>query len=139
MALKSIENKITTIFDALKPELFSSLVSAAKIISGFDIETKCFKAPSLALHMGTNLKILCDVALKVVIENKNIPNITWDDKQGKKMEIKELSKLISGHWCNELSSLALKNLKEKQWGKPTELSLTSDISALQTYCNNMIV
>lgn len=41
-----------------------------------------------------------------------------------------------GHWCNELSSLALKNLKEKQWEKPTQLPLTSDILALQTYINN---
>ncbi|KYB24832.1 hypothetical protein TcasGA2_TC001429 [Tribolium castaneum] len=92
-----------------------------------------FKAPSLALHMGTNLKILCDVALKVVIEKRHLPNLRWEDDREKKTEIKELKKLISGHWCNELSSLALKNLKEKHWEKPTELPLTSDILTLQTF------
>nr|XP_015839877.1 PREDICTED: uncharacterized protein LOC107398856 [Tribolium castaneum]XP_015839878.1 PREDICTED: uncharacterized protein LOC107398856 [Tribolium castaneum]XP_015839879.1 PREDICTED: uncharacterized protein LOC107398856 [Tribolium castaneum] len=133
IALKLMDRTICTLFDALKPENFRHLVSAAKEISGYNAETKMFKAPSLALHMGTNLKILCDVALKVVIEKRHLPNLRWEDDREKKTEIKELKKLISGHWCNELSSLALKNLKEKHWEKPTELPLTSDILTLQTF------
>lgn len=72
--------------------------------------------------MGSNLKMLCDIAFKLVLENKNIPNIKWNDRSLKKSEIKDLKKLIEGHWCTELSSLALKH-----WEKPSALPLTSDI------------
>lgn len=67
--------------------------------------------------MGTNLKTLCDVAYKLVIEKRKLPNLTWDDRDEKKSEIKDLKKLIEGHWCNELSSLTLKSLKEKKMEK----------------------
>lgn len=85
--------------------------------------------------MGTNLKILCDVAFKVIIEKSDIPHIKWNDTNQSKLEIKDFRKLVERHWCNELSSLALKNLKEKQWKAPLVLPLTSDISLFQTYTN----
>lgn len=55
-----------------------------------------FRAPSLALRMGTNLKIVCKVAYNLVPENKYLSTITWDDRE---------------------------NLKERKWKKPLELSL----------------
>lgn len=128
---------INCLFDALKPQVFQYLVSATKIISGYDITTKSFKSPSLALHMGTNLKIVCDVAYKLVLEQKVYPGIKWDDNKVKKTEIKDLKKLIEGHWCNELSSLALKNLTENHWEKPLQLPLTSDLQVFNDYLNKL--
>ncbi|KAF5307701.1 hypothetical protein FQR65_LT18360 [Abscondita terminalis] len=126
---------IKGLFDALKPEYFNLFILATKNISGYDITMKTFKSPSLALHMGTNLKMVCDVAFKIVIEKKQIPNIKWINKSEKKTEIKELRKLIDNHWCSELSSLALKDMKEKQWNNPIQLPLTSDIKILNNYLN----
>ncbi|KAF5273546.1 hypothetical protein FQR65_LT17132 [Abscondita terminalis] len=123
------------LFDALKPEYFNLFILATKNISGYDITMKTFKSPSLALHMGTNLKMVCDVAFKIVIEKKQIPNIKWINKSEKKTEIKELRKLIDNHWCSELSSLALKDMKEKQWNNPIQLPLTSDIKIFNNYLN----
>ncbi|KAJ3659002.1 hypothetical protein Zmor_010712 [Zophobas morio] len=131
LALKSINSNISVLFDFLK--YFETLITATKLISGYDQSLKKFKAPSLALHMGTNLKIVCDIALKIVIEKKKMPDINWVDREETKTAIKEIKKLIEGHWCNELSSLALKDLKEKQWEKPAKLPLTSDIQAFQSY------
>lgn len=128
---------IKCLFDALKPKLFQYLVLATKEISGYDMDTKSFKAPSLALHMGTNLKIVCDVAYKLILEKKHLPGIEWTDQKIRKTEIKDLKKLIEGHWCNELSSLALKNLKEKQWEKPIELPKTSDLKLFNDYLNEL--
>ncbi|CAH1375917.1 unnamed protein product, partial [Tenebrio molitor] len=121
----------------MKPEIFADLISATKEISGYSPENKCFKSPSLALHMGTNLKIVCDIALKVVIEKKQLPNMKWENRDIKKQEIKDTKRLIQGHWCNEISSIALKVLKERQWEKPSTLPLTEDIQAFQTYVNNL--
>lgn len=128
---------INCLFDAIKPHFFKYFVSAAKEISGYSESTKSFKSPSLALHMRTNLKIICDVAYRLVLEKRNVPGIKWNDHEEKKNEVKDLITLIENHWCNEISSLALKNLKEQQWEKPTQLPLTSDIHLFNEYLNNL--
>lgn len=58
--------------------------------------------------MGTNLKLVCDMALKIVLQSNKIYNIDWGDRERKKSEIKDLRKLIVTQWCNEISSLAPK-------------------------------
>lgn len=87
--------------------------------------------------MGTTLKIICDVALKVVIEKRRIPGIEWDNNIEKKNDIKDLKKLVIGHWCNELSSLALKPLTERKLIKRVELPLASDINKLYSYISSL--
>lgn len=59
-------------FDVLKPEYFGNLVNGTRIISGYDEETMSFRAPTLALHMGGNLKMLCNVTHSIVAEKKAI-------------------------------------------------------------------
>lgn len=137
MTIKSMNSDVNGMFDALRLEMFRTFIVAAKIVSGYDENDKSFRAPSLALHMGTNLKILCDVAFKVVMEKRKLPNICWEDRDKKKSEIEDLRKIIEAHWCNEIASLALKTLKEKQWEKPVQLPLSSDILIFQTYLNDL--
>ena len=55
---------------------------------------------------------MCNVAFKLVLEKQSIVGITSNDFVARRNEIKDLKKHIEGHRCNELSSLALKNLKE---------------------------
>lgn len=45
-----------SLFEVLKTEMFQTIVSATKIICGYNPETRIFAASSLALHMGTTLK-----------------------------------------------------------------------------------
>lgn len=137
IALKTLHPEVKGLFHFLLPTMFQSIILATKMISGYDSETKSFKSASLALHMGTSLKFVCDVAFKQVVENRHLPNIIWTDKNEKKNDIKDLRKLILGHWCNEISSLALKNLKEKQWQKPVLLPTASDIGLFQKYVQNL--
>lgn len=129
--------ELNGLFDALKPEMFEYLVSATRIISGYDIGSKTFKSPSLALHMGTNLKTVCDVAYKLVLQKKVLAGVNCDDYTTKRNEIKDLKKLIEGHWCNEISSLALKDLNEKHWEKPLQLPLTSDLQLFNEYLDKL--
>lgn len=107
IALRSINPDIKYLFDALKLELFNCFVMAAKNFSGYDPQKKSFRVPFLALHMGTNLKVVCSVAYKVVLERKTLPTIICKDFNKKRQEIKDLNKLIEGHWCIEISSMAL--------------------------------
>ncbi|KAB0805127.1 hypothetical protein PPYR_02097 [Photinus pyralis] len=133
LALKEFNPRLESLFSYLKPNMFEFFVAATKKISGYNETNKSFQSPSLALHMGTSLKILCDVAFKIVLENRQVNHITWSNRQEKKAEIKDLKKLIESHWCSELSSLALKSLQEKQWQKPIRLPLTSDIQLFQQF------
>nr|CAI5842778.1 unnamed protein product [Callosobruchus analis] len=128
---------VECLFDALKPEMFQHLVTAVKTMSGYSESTKSFQSPSLAMHMGTNLKVVCDVAYKVVLEKKEMPGIKCLDYVSKRNDIKDLKKLISSHWCSELSSLALKNLKENRWERPVQLPLTSDIQIFNAHLNKL--
>ncbi|KAL1509927.1 hypothetical protein ABEB36_004591 [Hypothenemus hampei] len=125
------------LLDVLRPENFSKLIYATKIISGYEEDTKNFKPASLVLHMGTNLKLICNVAFKLILEKKKIHNISWVDREARKNEIKDLIQLIESHWCNEVSSLALKTLNEKRITNRIELPLTSDILLFQAYLDDI--
>ncbi|KAL3277819.1 hypothetical protein HHI36_013161 [Cryptolaemus montrouzieri] len=94
IALKDIISSVHMLFDAMKPGMFLGIITATKVISGYDSMKKSYKSPSLALHMGTNLKLLCDIALKIVIEKRVLPKIKWEDRNLKKEEIKDLTKLV---------------------------------------------
>ncbi|KAK4882271.1 hypothetical protein RN001_005590 [Aquatica leii] len=118
-------------FDVLKPELFDNLVSATKIISGYNPETRTYKASSLALHMGTTLKQVCDQASKMIIKKSRFLSCDKPDESLK--NIKRLKNLIISHWNAEVSSLALKDLNEKQWEKPKLFPFTRDIINFQKY------
>nr|CAI5844989.1 unnamed protein product [Callosobruchus analis] len=59
---------IKSLFEALKPELFDNILTATKITSGYNKETKNFKAPSLALHMSTRLIQVCDITTKLIMK-----------------------------------------------------------------------
>lgn len=62
ITIQTMDYEKNSFFDLLKPEMFGTLISATKIISGYDDNNKSFNAPSLALHMGTNLKLICNIA-----------------------------------------------------------------------------
>ncbi|KAF5307700.1 hypothetical protein FQR65_LT18359 [Abscondita terminalis] len=108
LVLKSLSG-INNLMDTLKPEMFDNVVTATQVISGYDRETHCFKAPSLALHMDS----------------------TQPDKKLK--EIKHFRNLIKNHWNSELSSIALKDLNEKNWEKPKLFPMTEDIIKFESF------
>lgn len=128
--LKKI-NGVQKLFDIMKPEFFDNLVSATKIMSGYDPETQTFKASSLALHIGTTLKQVCAIATKLIIKKSTL--IRCSDQEQALKDIKQLNKLIENHWNSEISSLALKNLNENKHEKPKLLPITTDVMKFQKY------
>ncbi|KAL3271878.1 hypothetical protein HHI36_022348 [Cryptolaemus montrouzieri] len=77
IALKDISSSVHMLFDAIKPGMFQDIIPATKVVSGYDSMKKSYKSSSLALHMGTNLKLLCDNALKIVIESEFYKKLNW--------------------------------------------------------------
>lgn len=136
--LKLTLQKTTSIIwmiDALKPEMYNHIIAATKIISGYDPERKMFKASSLALHMGTNLKFLCDIARKAIITKD--PLFLNVNKNEKLREIEELRDMLVSHWCNDISSLANKVLNEKKNATQKLLPLTEDVQKFNLYVSEM--
>lgn len=123
---------ITSLFDALRPNMYDHIVTAAKIVSGYDAETKSFRSSSLALHLGTNLKFLCDIAKKAIITKH--PLFRSVGTKEKLKEISQLREVVVNHWCNDISSIAHKSLNEKKWSKSTKLlPLTEDVRLFNNY------
>lgn len=120
-------------YDALRPENFKYFVDSTRNICGYNSSTQKFdKAPSLALHMGTTLKQLCDHAYSETMQANKFFT-TNIDTYTKAKEIKTLKQLINSNWNAEISSVANQNLMENQWQKPTIVPLTSDIKKLNNY------
>lgn len=139
--LKLALQKFTTVentMDMLKPEMYENIIVASKIICGYDEESKTFKASSLALHLGTNLKFLCDVAKKALItKNPLFPTLADKEKELKVKEIFDLKSMIESHWCNDLASLAHKVLNENKVKKPKLLPLTEDVQCFNNYIRTL--
>ncbi|KAK4878181.1 hypothetical protein RN001_010687 [Aquatica leii] len=122
---------VKTRFETLKPEFFDNLVSATKIISGYEPSSRTFSAASLAAHMGTTLKQVCHIATKMIIKKSKL--IICHNQEECLTNIKRLKHLIENQWTSEVSSLALKDLNKKKWEKPKLLPLTSDVMKFQKY------
>lgn len=114
--------------DILKPKNFDNILATARNISGYDPVKKMFTSPSLAMHLGTYLKIVCDELFHLVLkESQGFTCSSKDVLNESLREIEHLKKIIVTRWNTEISSLANKDLQEKRWRKPLLVPLVSDI------------
>ncbi|KAF5277680.1 hypothetical protein FQA39_LY18437 [Lamprigera yunnana] len=109
----------------LNPTLFDDVVLCAKTISGYDDTRKTYKAPSLALHLGTTLQHMCELTTHLLL--KKHTEFKCTNYEGRLKEVKRFRFLVQSQWSNEVASLALKDLAEKKWNTLTMLPLTQDI------------
>ncbi|CAH0549885.1 unnamed protein product [Brassicogethes aeneus] len=118
----------------LKPENFDNAIKATKKISRYDIENRTFGAASLALHFGTTLKKLSDLATKLILRKKIPLPITNVETCLKDLE--RFKGIVDSQWTTEVGSLALKDLNEKAAVKPKLLPITEDIMNLKKFVEN---
>ncbi|XP_074031301.1 uncharacterized protein isoform X2 [Leptinotarsa decemlineata] len=117
--------------DVLKPKLFDLAIECAKRLGGYDMEKKSYRSPSLSAHIGTSLKQVCDLLIRLVL--KEDPSFLCTNREEILTETKRFQELIDSQWTTEISSLAFKDLREKQWEKPILLPLTRDITKFKEY------
>lgn len=129
--------KINTILESLKPENFDHVVSAVRIISGYDENSKCFRASSLALHFKTILLGVCRAAKILLIKKDPILLVTNYEDILK--DLKKFRELVDENRKFEMGSLALKDLNEKCSIKPKKNPITKDIILFKNYFHEVAI
>lgn len=123
-----IEDNSISLKDIVKPKNFDNILAAARNITGYDPVKKVFAAPSLAMHLGSHLKLVADELNHLIL--KESPGFTCDTAEETMLwqkDVKNFKKLVVSRWNTEISSLANKDLQEKRWNKPLLVPLVSDI------------
>ncbi|XP_065212456.1 uncharacterized protein LOC135840056 [Planococcus citri] len=125
-----------TLLECLKPEHYFALVKATKNIAGFDEkQNKYLKAPSLALHMGTTLKSLINLASDLI--QAQHPKFKSSFKNQART-FKDLMTLIESSWQYDVSSVALHDLGANKLEKSQMLPTLSDVQQFSKYVNQLI-
>ena len=128
VTLRNLSNqKSGKLADFIKPESFSLIVTATKLVAGFS-EDKCtFATPSLASKLGHSLKLCADILLAQAYESQ-------DDSLLKKTQ--GYCKLHEVRWHEEVSSHATRTLQMKSLGKSKRLPLSQDVAKLASHLNS---
>ncbi|KAB0804413.1 hypothetical protein PPYR_01383 [Photinus pyralis] len=132
---KCTNNSRLNLQDTLKPQLFDVAIECAKNVGGYDCEKKTYRAPSLSAHIGTSLKQVCELYMRLLLKEDKSINCT--NKEERLKDAKRFKDLIESQWTTEISSLAFKDLHEKQWQKPSILPLTKDILKFKEYVTDV--
>lgn len=118
--------------DLLHPEKFDGVVLATRKLAGFDPVEKSYQAPSIALHMGTALKVISDELIHLIL--KRSPGFSRDSPVSSmnwRKDIKNFKRLVETRWNTEISSVANKDLNEKRWQKPLLIPLIHDVKVFR--------
>lgn len=122
--------------DILKPEFYNYILAAAKVIAGYSPINLSFESPSVALQLGSELKLMCQIAKKAIITNHSLIGII-QNKEQRRSQITDLHEMIASHWCNDLGSLANKVLNEKKIKNPKLLPTAEDVSLFNKYTSSL--
>lgn len=90
------------------------MIFATRQVVGYNPEKKTFKAPSLAMHLGSSLKISCNELVHLIIKESRGFRCNAEMKKTWLQDVKHFKKLVEARWNIELSSLANKDLLEKK-------------------------
>ncbi|KAF5307102.1 hypothetical protein FQR65_LT18464 [Abscondita terminalis] len=121
-------NPNVTFKDLFHPKHFDTVITTVRNIAGYDHVRKSFKAPSLAMHLGTSLKTVCDELIHLILkESPGYRCKSTEEAQKWIKEVKHFKELVSSRWNTELASIANKDMLEKRWNKPLLLPLASEV------------
>lgn len=123
-AAREENSSIKRMEDCIDSVNFKSVVNAAKHISGYDETTKDFKTPSLAVHLGTSLKVCAGCVLSSALQTKD--NL-------KEKEANRFIKLCTLNWASEISGQATRSLDDSKYNKPKRIPVANDIKCLNEY------
>lgn len=130
--------KFVNLIDVLKPENYEDIIKSVKIICGYEADLKKFKAPSLAVHLGPSLQILCRVAIKAITIKNPIFGKKDDNEIVKQCkEIEDLSDKIKLNWYEDVASLANKVINDNKNEKYTLIELITDVKLFNNYTTSL--
>ncbi|XP_050509409.1 uncharacterized protein LOC126886500 isoform X2 [Diabrotica virgifera virgifera] len=104
ISYRKLTNTDVPFKDLLHPRNFDNVVAAVRIIVGYDHVTKTFKSPSLAVHLGTSLKLACDELTQLILkESSGFKCNSSDESRQWLHNIKNFKILIEARWNSELA------------------------------------
>ncbi|XP_049332973.1 uncharacterized protein LOC111195432 isoform X3 [Astyanax mexicanus] len=115
---------LKTMEDFIIPANFSHVVSAVKMVAGFNPEKNTYRIPSLALKLGHSLQKICSI----VESNAMICGNQTMAEQAKNFRI-----IHQARWNEFVSAGAITTLKEAKWNVPQILPFTEDVKLLNAY------
>ncbi|KAL1510052.1 hypothetical protein ABEB36_004708 [Hypothenemus hampei] len=129
--LRKIDNSTASLFDALKPKYFDSIIAATKIVAKYDTEKNKYDSPTYALNMGTTLKQCANLAIIMALKRKNVSQtVSAADTEA---ELKTFIQIVQAQWHFEISSQAASDLNLNKWNKVTIVPLASDLKLLKEF------
>jgi len=116
LRLKSADLQAT-----IAPKFFRSVVQAVQTISGYDSETHTYKAPSLAIRLGQDLRKCAQLVRSAAIEKED--GVTAD-------KALKFNELCATEWNNDVGGTARRVLQDRKLNRRLLLPLAADVSKL---------
>ncbi|XP_067297785.1 uncharacterized protein lcorl isoform X4 [Pseudorasbora parva] len=116
--------KLKEVSDFFVPANFPHVIEAVHSVSGLNEETTTYKAPSLALKLGHNLKKLANI-----VESEAM----MSGDQTVLNNVRAFKQICDTKWGACVSSQALQNLCEVKWNSPLLLPFAEDIKKMHQY------
>nr|XP_055030542.1 uncharacterized protein LOC129419425 isoform X2 [Misgurnus anguillicaudatus] len=115
---------LKTMEDFMIPANFKHVISAVKVVSGFDEEKNSYRIPSLALKLGHSLKKICSI-----VESNAM---MYGDHERAECA-RDFRKVHQARWNEYISAGAITALKEAKWNAPQIIPFTQDVKVLHAH------
>ncbi|XP_051980871.1 uncharacterized protein LOC127642308 [Xyrauchen texanus] len=116
--------RLRSMVDFIIPANFKQVISAVKVVSGYDEEKNCYRIPSLALKLGHSLNKICSI-----VESNAM---MYGDHQRAECA-RDFRKIHQARWNEYISAGALTTLKEAKWNTPQIIPFTQDVKVLHAH------
>nr|XP_055062226.1 uncharacterized protein LOC129445121 isoform X3 [Misgurnus anguillicaudatus] len=115
---------LKTMEDFMIPANFKHVISAVKVVFGFDEEKNSYRIPSLALKLGHSLKKICSI-----VESNAM---MYGDHERAECA-RDFRKVHQARWNEYISAGAITTLKEAKWNAPQIIPFTQDVKVLHAH------
>lgn len=129
LAMRKLDNEITTLESAFKPAKYDVFMRAVDIVTGYNPTDSTYRAPSQVSHIGNNAQECANIIQARAIKN--------DDEVLQNRVINWL-KLYKHEFYYKLGKSALNKVAERKWNKPRLVPVTDDIMKLNNNIKNTI-
>lgn len=112
--------------ELIYPANFNHLISAVKEVAGYNPERNTFQKPTLALKIGNNLGIICELV--------ETDNLSSEDRDSSLVQFaREFKAIKNFRWKGLITRGATTTMKESKWNAPQILPLTDDVKCLDRH------
>lgn len=119
--------KLKEVSDFFIPANFPHVIEAVHSVAGLNEETSTYKAPSLALKLGHNLKKMANIIECEAMMSGDKNTLS---------NVQAFKQICDTKWSECVSSQALRNLSEAKWNSPQLLPFAEDVKKMHQYLDS---